>query len=96
MSKKIVRGIIVVLMIAAIIIGFLFIFKSKPPKNEYKTTVNFENINEYDKNEYSEPAIEENIIEYTQNNYIPLILTSFGAFVVLLVFYAFLSRKKGW
>ena len=96
MSKKIVRKIVLALMIIAIIVGVVFIFMSRTPKNEYRTTVTFDNSTKYDEQTYSEPRIEENIIEYAQNNYLPIILTSFGAFILLLVFYAFLSRKKGW
>ena len=96
MSKELVKKIVLVLMIVAVILGILFIFMSRTPKNEYKTTVTFDNNNNYQEHTYAEPAVEENLIEYAQNNYLPIIISSFGAFVLLLFFYAFLSRKKGW
>ena len=96
MSKELVRKIVLVLMIVAVVVGIVYIFKSRTPKNEYRTSVTFENTTNYTEQTYSEPRIEENMIEYAHRNYLPIILTSFGAFVLLLVFYAFLSKKKGW
>ena len=99
MSKGILRGIVLCLMVVAVIIVTVFIIKSNTEEKQYKSTVtikNNQNIDNDSKNTYVDAKKEENIIDYAENHYFTIILFSTLSFVGLLVFYAFLSKKKEW
>lgn len=96
MGKKVIRYSLIILMMSAIIVTIVFIFKSKETKNEYKTTVSYDKNSTKNQSSYTEPRKEETLIEYAQDNYLPIILFSSASFVILLAFYGFLSKKKEW
>ena len=95
MNKGALRGIILCLI--AVIVTVVFIVKSNTDNSQgNRSTVTISNNSTDTNNTYVEAKTDDNIIDYAQNHYFAIILFSTMSFFGLLIFYAFLSKKKEW